>query len=180
MKPIGSVLLVGVALTVAFPARAQMGIPRGQTPVISVLTPTGNMAKLATTGVGAALQTSFMRDDADWGTRVSIGIERFNGKKPVTSIQYLSTGFDVVHRSGRIYQFGGFAFAQGRTNYDTSAATSPRRSTFGFDLGVSAGLGIQFGSPGAQVRTFLEAGYVNVFRDGGNDTWVPVRFGIKF
>jgi hypothetical protein len=183
MQTLGRALFAGVLLTLLnAPAAAQFGMGRGgQTPVVAVLTPTGALAEVALTGIGAALHTSFTRGEQEWGTRASFGIERFNGKKPVLSIQYLMTGFDVVHNSGRLYQFGGFMFASGRTNYDESAPFSgDRRASSGFDIGITGGIGMHFGRPSSQVRPFLEAGYVNTFRDGGNDTWVPVRFGIRF
>jgi hypothetical protein len=183
MPFVGRALLAGLALSlVALPAGAQfgLGIGGGQTPVVSVLAPTGSLADFATTGVGVGLRTSFSRADATWSSRMSFGIERFNGKKPVNSIQYFGTGFDVLHHSGRWYQFGGFTFSTGRTSYDESAPTTGRRASSGLDIGVTGGLGIQFGTAGDQVRPFLEAGYVNVFRDGGNDTWVPLRLGVRF
>lgn len=172
---------IGLAL-LGSTAHAQMGMGmgRGQTYVVSVLAPSGNLAKIATTGVGVGIQSSFAREDATWASRMRFGIERFNGKKPVNSVQYYGSSFEVVHRSNRWYQFGGFSLASGRTTYDELAPSTGRRSAYGFDPGLTGGLGVQFGSPGDEVQSFLELGYVSVFRDGGNDTWVPLRFGIRF
>jgi hypothetical protein len=179
MHPIGRAFLLGSAFTLASASTQAQG-RGGQMPVLGVVVPTGNLAEIASTGFGAALRSEFgRRPGQQWGTRYSIGIDRFNGKKPVLGVQYFDFGLDIVRHGDTFYQFGGIAFALGRASYESSVPASERRAFEGNNIGVTGGIGAQF-KLGDEVTMTVESGYMNVFRDGGNDTWVPIRFGVRF
>lgn len=173
-----------VTLAGAMPARAQMGMIGmlgRSSPGVSVDAPVGDLAKIAGTGFGVALRTTFGAGDRDeWSGRGLFGFDRFPGKGALLNAQYFSYGLEIVHRSETWYQFGGFAIYNGRFNYDENSLvlTTDRRSSFG-DFGLSGGVGVNFGDE-RKAHTFLEFGATNVFTNRSSDVWFPVRFGLKF
>ena len=64
-----------------------------------------------------------------------------------------------------------------RTKFTSSIGSVSNTST-STDPGIQGGVGVSFNLSG--FSTFLEARYVNVFRDGSSMNFVPIAFGVRF
>ena len=148
---------------------------------------------------GAALPVGDTGDEADLGFRIGAGLElraplmpvglRFDGaydRMPIDqdlldffgaddgnlSIWSLTANAVLSPMVSPLYFIGGIGFYGSRVTVDGSDSDS--ETDFGFNLG--AGLGL----PLTGFSTFVEARYNRINTDGGNISYVPIVFGIRF
>ena len=185
-----SLQIIGLALVCALPSAASGQSPRttaiGFTGGASL--PMGDLADGAESGFVVAGhfylkpegKTHFVyRGDVSydrWGVKPTAGNNVVDGS-------FTSTGFVVnaMYLSGgekagkRPYVIGGLGFY--RTNLKISGSGAGLSSESS-DMGVQVGGGLEFKLSG--ISTFLEAKYVNVFRQPTSWTYVPITFGLHF
>jgi hypothetical protein len=110
-----------------------------------------------------------------WGWRGDISWDRFGGKGAADSYSYLGFAGNILYRaSGQLYEFGGFGIYDEHIAYER-----PQVSVDAASLGLQFGVGYNF-ARSTGTNTFVEIGLTNVFATRGNETWVPVRFGVRF
>lgn len=171
-----NVLCAGCMLAAAsFVPRAT----RAQTPVrfsgaAAVALPVGNLGDAADPGMSLALRGEARLPWQNWSFRGDLTYDRFGGRGAVDAYSYFGAAANMLHRSsaGRIYEFAGAGLYGSRTSY------AGQVNIDGSNFGVQTGLGIDL-APGPHTP-FVEFGITNVFTQGTNTVWFPVRFGIRF
>ena len=171
--------LIGLAGSTAS-AQFGGGSLHGMRIAIGVDTPIGDFDQLATTGFGLSIHTGLGEGGEAWSGRGSFGFDRFGGKGTLDNVQFISYGFDIVHRSRPSwYQFGGITLNQTTYNYQSSSQAVQGAARNGSNFGFDGGIGVDFGSDGG-TRTFVEFAATTLFTGTKNSSWFPVRFGLRF
>lgn len=167
-----------IALT---PAGAQFGSLdlRGLTVGVAVNSPMGEFDRIAKTGFGIAIRSGMASNVDVWSGRSSFSFDRFEGVSTYSNIQFVTLGFDIIHRTREsFYQFGGIGLYNTRFTakaFGIPGANSRNEQNFG----LTGGVGVNFGE-GAGPKGFVEFAATTVFSSGERSSWFPVRLGVRF
>ena len=139
----------------------------------------GEFDRIAKTGFGIAFRSGVASNVDVWTGRTSFSFDRFEGVASYSNIQFVTLGFDIIHRTREsFYQFGGFGLYNQR--FVAAAEASPlvvSRNEQNF--GLTGGIGVNFGD-GAGLKGFIEFAATTVFSSGARSSWFPVRLGVRF
>lgn len=131
-------------------------------------------------GFGLAIHTALGETSDTWTGRGSFGFDQFNGVGALNNIQFISYGFDLLHKSGSyFYQFAGLGLYSTSYNYKTTTDAGNAGTRNGTNFGVNGGMGVKMGSPDG-VHAFLEVAATTLFTGSYRSSWVPVRLGLQF
>ena len=169
------------ASAVAFsPAAAQFGSLdlRGVTVGVSVNSPMGEFDRVAKTGFGVSMRSGLASNAEVWSGRSSFSFDRFEGVTSYANIQFVTLGFDIIHRTREsFYQFGGIGLYNSR--YTAASGVTAVHSRSDQDFGFTGGVGVNWGQ-GAGLKGFAEFAATTVFTAGARSSWFPVRLGVRF
>jgi hypothetical protein len=131
----------------------------------------GTLGDVSDVGFNLGLRGETVRG-GEWGFRGDLSWDRFGARGPVDAYSYLGLTANLLHRNGGgLYEFGGLGLYNQKIAFrDTGDNSSDT------NLGMQFGVGLNFKSN----NTFVEFGLANVFTEGSNSTWFPLRFGVRF
>lgn len=106
-----------------------------------------------------------------WGSKVSDDLK-------LQSLGFVANALYDVPTSSMVrpYLLGGLGMYNTKFEYNLGSTTGTSNGTT--DVGIQVGGGLRFQLSG--FSTFLEAKYVNVFRDPSSMNFLPITFGIRF
>jgi hypothetical protein len=165
--------LTAVAI-VSTAAQGRAQVPLHFSLAAGLSNPIGDLGAVTNAGYNISLRGESGTTSV-WGWRGDISWDRFGGKGVTDEYSYLGFAGNIVYRaSGQLYEFGGFGIYNQHVALDGPGAPGDDAT-----LGLQFGVGYNF-ARSAGTSTFIELGLTNVFATRGNETWIPLRLGVRF